>query len=102
MLNSAQTNGPARIISLDPLQAQQFLEALYGRFFKQFNGQAFLEVRGKREGEGLNFRRFFKNVSALVHDMGNWPPDINLWIGVAPRKSDQGGKKENCLVLTAS
>jgi len=31
--------------------ARQFLEALYGHFFSQAQGAAFLEVRGKREGQ---------------------------------------------------
>jgi len=88
------------MLVLDPHQAHQFLETLHARL-GDIRGPAFIEVRGKREGEELSFRRFYPNVAALVEDMKNWPPDQNYWVGVAPRKSNRGGKKEDCLALTA-
>lgn len=88
-------------LKLTPSLARQFLEALYGRFFSRVKSEAFLEVRGKREGEELGFRRFYPSVAALVQDMAKWPPNQNYWVGVALRKDNQGGKKENCKALTA-
>jgi hypothetical protein len=87
---------------LDPEPARQFLKALYGSYFSQANGTAYLEVRGKREGEELEFRRFYRTPVALVRGMRSWPPDQNFWIGVAPRKDNQSGRKENCKALTAA
>ncbi|MBM4275346.1 MAG: hypothetical protein FJ134_12925 [Deltaproteobacteria bacterium] len=88
------------MLVLDPHQAQQFLETLHARL-GDIRGSAFIEVRGKREGEELGFRRFYQCVTALVEDMKSWPPDQNYWVGVAPRRSNRGGKKEDCLALTA-
>jgi len=87
-------------IKLTP--GRQFLEALYGRFFSQAKGAAFIEVRGKREGEGMSFRRFYPNPGALLKDMAGWPPALNLWVGVALRKDNKGGAKVNLLALTAA
>jgi hypothetical protein len=81
-------------------QAKQFLEALHARL-GDLGSTGFIEVRGKREGEELSFRRFYQCVADLVADMKGWPPDQNYWVGVAPRKSNRGGKKEDCLALTA-
>ncbi len=83
--------------------ARQFLEALYGRFFSQAQGTAYLEVRGKREGEGMSFRRFYPlTPEALVKDMGRWQPGLHYWVGVALRRDNQGGKKSNLLAMTAA
>lgn len=76
------------------------MEAIHGRL-EYAGSPAFIEVRGKREGEELGFRRFYPSVAALVEDMKSWPPDQNYWVGVAPRRSNRGGKKEDCLALTA-
>ncbi len=89
-------------IKLNPAPARQFLVALYRSFFSQPQGKAFLEVRGKREGEGLSFRRFYQTPEALLKDMVKWNPALNYWIGVAIRKDTTGGAKENLLALTAS
>jgi len=43
-------------LKLNRTPARQFLEALYGRFFSQAQGAAFLEVRGKREGQARLLR----------------------------------------------
>ena len=47
------------MLVLDPHQAQQFLETLHARL-GDIRGPAFIEVRGKREGEELGFRRFYQ------------------------------------------
>lgn len=87
---------------LDPEPARQFLEVLYSSYFSQANGPAYLEVRGKREGEELKFRRFYRTPADLVKDMRTWPLEQNYWSGVALRKDNRGGTKENCKVLTAA
>jgi putative DNA primase/helicase len=63
---------------------------------------AHLGVRGKREGEGMSFRRFYASPEALVEDMSVWDSALNYWIGIALRRNTQGGKKENLSVLTAA
>jgi hypothetical protein len=89
-------------IKLNPAPARQFLQALYGLFFSQAQGAAFIEVRGKREGEGMNYRRFCRSPEALVKDMAGWKPGLNYWVGVALRKDNKGGAKVNLLALTAA
>jgi len=89
-------------IKLNPAPARQFLEALYGRFFSQDKGAAYLEVRGKKEGGPMSFRRFYRSPGALLKDMGRWGPGLNYWIGVGLRKDTKGGAKVNLLALTAA
>jgi hypothetical protein len=89
-------------INLTPALAKQFLTALYGRFYSQAQGAAFLDVRGKMEGQDMSFRRFYPTPEALVKDMGGWPPGHNFWIGVALRKDSKGGAKANLLAMTAA
>jgi hypothetical protein len=89
-------------MKLDQAQAREFLEALYRPFFSKFRDPAYLEVRGKREGEGMTFRRFYRTPEALLKDMARWRPGLNYWIGVALRRDVKGGKKENLLSLTVS
>lgn len=89
-------------MKINPAPARQFLKALYGVFFAQGQGTAFLEVRGKREGEGMTFRRFYRTPEALLKDLGRWPPGQNYWFGVAIRKDNKGGAKVNLLALTAA
>ena len=89
-------------IKLNPDPARQFLLALYHSFFPENQGKAFLEVRGKKEGEGMSFRRFCQTHEALLKDMVKWNPALNYWIGVAIRKDTTGGAKENLLALTAA
>lgn len=89
-------------IRLDLALAQQFLEALYGSFFFQAQGAAYLEVRGKREGKGMSFRRFYPNPGALLQDLAQWQPGFNYWVGVALRKNSESGAKANLLALTAA
>ncbi|MFZ5451386.1 MAG: DUF927 domain-containing protein [Thermodesulfobacteriota bacterium] len=89
-------------IKLSPTPARQFIQALYGRFFSQAQGAAYLEVRGKVEGQGMSFRRFFRDPEALVKDMAGWKPGLNYWLGVALRKDSKGGAKANLLALTAA
>jgi hypothetical protein len=89
-------------IKLNPAPARLFLTALYGLFFSQTPGVAYLEVRGKQEGKGMSFRRFYRNPEALLKDMLRWQPGLNYWVGVALRRDDKGGKKENLLALTAA
>ena len=86
---------------LTPTLAQQFLETLYGPLFSGPPGPAYLEVRGKREGEAMTFRRFYPNIKALLKDIPRWKPDLNYWIGAALRRDTRTGKKENLLALTA-
>lgn len=88
-------------LELNPNLAKQFLEALYSPFYCQAPGPAYLEVRGKREGEDLSFRRFYLTIEALVNDIPKWPPDLNYWLAVGLRKNNQGGKKNNVLALPA-
>ncbi len=89
-------------IKINPVPARQFLKTLYGPFFSQAQGTAYLEVRGKREGEGVRFRQFYPNPGALLKDMAGWQPGLNYWVGVALRRDTKAGKKENLLALTAA
>jgi len=81
--------------------ARQFHQTIYGPFFSQAQGEAFLEVRGKREEKGMDFRKFYPNPEALLTDMPRWDPARNYWQGVALRRNSQGGAKQNLLALTA-
>jgi hypothetical protein len=87
---------------INPLPARQFLTAIYAHFFSQAHDPAYLEVRGKREGKGMSFRRFYPNPGALLKDMAAWQPGLNYWLGVALRKDSMGGAKVNLLALTAA
>lgn len=87
---------------LDPAPARQFLKALYNSFFSQNSEPAYLDVRGKRKGEGMPFWKFYRSPEALLKDMSRWKPGLNYWIGVALRRDNKGGKKENLLALTAA
>jgi Domain of unknown function (DUF927)/RepB DNA-primase from phage plasmid len=87
-------------LALNPHLAQQFLEVLYSRYYSLTTGPAYLEVRGKREGASMSFRKFFENPEALLKDMPTWDPALNYWVGVAPRSNKESGRKEDCLVLT--
>ncbi|MFI5329941.1 MAG: DUF927 domain-containing protein, partial [Desulfobaccales bacterium] len=89
-------------IKPNPSLARQFLKALYGQFFSQTQAAAFIEVRGKREGENLSFRRFYRTPEALVKEMADWPPAQHYWIGVALRKDNKGGAKVDLLALTTA
>jgi hypothetical protein len=89
-------------IKLNPDYARQFLLALYSSFFSQDQAAAFLEVRGKREGEGLKFRKFYRTPETLLKDLGKWQPGRNYWIGVALRNNDKAGTKDDLLALTAA
>jgi hypothetical protein len=89
-------------LKLNPTPARQFISALYNSFFSQKQAVAYLEVRGKREGQGMSFRRFYRNPEALLKDMAGWQPGLNYWVGVALRRDTKGGKKENLLALTAA
>lgn len=89
-------------MKLNSSLARQFLSALYGNFYFQNEKIAYLEVRGKREGKSMTFRRFYRNPEALLKDMARWNPALNFWIGVALRRDTKGGKKENLLALTAA
>jgi hypothetical protein len=89
-------------IKLNSAPARQFLTALYGRFFSQGQAAAFLEVRGKREGQGMSFRRFYRNPETLLKDMTRWQPGLNYWVGVALRRDNRGGAKADLLALTAA
>ncbi|MCK9378377.1 MAG: DUF927 domain-containing protein, partial [Syntrophobacterales bacterium] len=89
-------------LKINPAPAREFLKALYGPFFSQAQGTAYLEVRGKREGEGMTFRRFYPNPEALLNDMASWKPGLNYWVGVALRNDSKGGAKINLLALTAA
>lgn len=88
-------------LSLTPTVARQFLETLYGPFYSQATSPAFLEVRWKPEGGEIR-RRFYPGIEDLIKDMPEWDPALNYWVGVALRKNDKSGKKEDCVVLTAS
>jgi hypothetical protein len=88
-------------LKLTPHLAGQFLKILYGPFFSQDQGGAFIEVRGKREEKGMDFRKFYPNPEALLADMPRWDPARNYWQGVALRRDNQGGAKQNLLALTA-
>ena len=89
-------------INLNPALARQFLSALYSSFFSQKSALAFMEVRGKAESGPMSFRRFYRSPEALLKDMARWKPGLNYWIGVALRRDNRGGKKENLLALTAA
>lgn len=89
-------------LKLNPTPARQFLSALYSSFFSQKSVLAFMEIRGKREGEGMSFRRFYRSPEALLKDMARWNPALNYWIGVALRRDTKGGKKGDLLALTAA
>jgi hypothetical protein len=89
-------------IKLNPGPARQFILTLYKSFFSQTQGPAFLEVRGKREGQGMSFRRFYRTPDALLKDLERWSPGLNYWVGVAIRRDNKAGKKENLLALTAA
>lgn len=82
--------------------ARQFLEGLFGPFFSQAQNPAYLEVRGKQEGKGMSFRRFYRAPEALLKDMARWQPGHNYWVGVALRRDDKGGKKADLLALAAA
>jgi len=86
---------------IDQEQARQFLQTLHGPFFSKSPGQAFLELRFKREGEGIK-RRFYPGIEPLLKDMARVSPDFNFWIGVAPRTNNKSGKKKDCAALTAN
>jgi hypothetical protein len=88
-------------MKLTPHLARQFHQTLYGPFFSQAQGVAFLEVRGKREEKDMDFRRFYPNPEALLTDIPRWAPARNYWQGVALRRNNQGGTKQNLLALTA-
>jgi hypothetical protein len=89
-------------LALNPYLARQFLEVLYSRYYSLTTCPAYLEVRGKREGAGMSFRRFFATPEALIEDMSTWDPDLNYWVGIALRRNTQGGKKENLSFLTTA
>lgn len=87
---------------LNPHLARQFLEPIFASYFKEAPRQAYIDVRGKRESdEKITFRRFYLGIDPLIEDMNHWQTDHHYWFGVAPRWSDQQGKKKHCLVLTA-
>jgi hypothetical protein len=92
---------PSPRLSLSPILARQFLETLYGPFYSQATSPAYLEVRWKPEGGDIR-RRFYPGIEDLIRDMADWDPPLNYWVGVAPRKNNKSGKKEDCVALTAS
>jgi hypothetical protein len=81
---------------------RQFLQTLYGPHFSQLQSPACLDVRGKLEGGTIDFRKFYESPEALLEDMASWNMARNYWIGVALRKDNQGGRKENLLLLTTA
>lgn len=58
-------------LKINPALARQFLLALYSSFFSQKSALAYLEVRGKAEGQGMSFRRFYRGPEALLKDMAD-------------------------------
>lgn len=87
-------------MKLAPHLARQFLTTIYGPFFSESQGAAFLEVRGKKEDGPMSFRKFYRTPEALLADMPKWEPARNYWIGVSLRRDNQGGTKQNLLALT--
>src|SRR3990167_7627471 len=89
-------------LKLNLTPVRQFISALYKSFFSQTQKTAYIEVRGKQEGKGMSFRRFYHSVEDLLKDMTQWPTGLHYWLGVALRRDTKGGKKENLLALTAA
>jgi hypothetical protein len=91
-------------IDLNPNATKQFLESLYGSYYSQATRLSYLGVRGRKETDPpgiMSFIRFYLGIAPLLKDMGKWERDCNYWIGAALRKSGKGGKKVDCLALTA-
>lgn len=90
-------------LKLDIASAQRFLIALFQSHYSLKSAKpAFIEIRGKREGEGMSFRRFYPQPERLLQEMGRWQPQLNYWLGVALRRDTQGGAKAHLLALTAA
>jgi hypothetical protein len=91
-------------VDFDPTAARQFLETLYGPFYSQATCPSYLEVRGRRETDPpgkMPFNRFYLSIPSLLKNMERWGSDCNYWVGVALRRDKKGGKKADCLALTA-
>jgi len=99
-VNPAKAKDPPARLELNPALARQALEVLFSHYLSRIP-TGFIEMRGRREGEAMTFRRFYQNPEALVNDMPKWDPALNYWFGVALRRDTSGGKKENLLALTA-